>query len=308
LKLDYVVPLSEGSVEIQTFVEDVTDVRFGLPLTYKVQIVTGGNKSKYLTVHHTRMIHITGELIDGEVYGVPALEPVWNRLMDLEKLVGGSAEMYWKGARPGYSGKVDKDVGISADLQDEMKAQMEEYEHGLRRFLIGKGLDIESLAPQVSDPTNHVEVQIQMISAVTGIPKRILTGSERGELASTQDKEAWNTLIMARREEFAEAQIIKPFTERMMEYGILPKRDSYTVEWESLYVVSDKDKAEVGRIRAQSLKDYTLDVQEIMPPEAFFRHVLNLTDDIIDEIWVIQDEEMRSEGRDTNIEEGQGNE
>ncbi|BAQ70866.1 hypothetical protein NHU_03740 [Rhodovulum sulfidophilum] len=40
------------------------------------------------------MIHIAERALEDESIGTPRLERVWNRLMDLDKLLGGSAEMY----------------------------------------------------------------------------------------------------------------------------------------------------------------------------------------------------------------------
>lgn len=289
LKLLYVTPLAESSAEVQTWVESPTDKRYGQPLIYKVTIETAEKKSEDISVHYSRMLHIAGEQLENEVYGIPALEAVWNRLIDLEKMVGGSAEMYWRGARPGYAGKVDKDMAVDDDLKTRTEEQMLEYEHGMRRFLVAQGIDFNSLSPQIADPSNHVDIQIEMISSITGIPKRILTGSERGELASGQDRDQWDALITARREEYAEQQIIMPFVKRMMQYGVLPQSDTVTVLWESLFIISDKDKAEVGRIRATALKEYAQspEAQMIMPPEMFYKLFLGLTDSQMDEVWTV---------------------
>jgi hypothetical protein len=301
LKLLYVTPLAESSAKVQTWVEDPTDKRYGHPLIYKVTIETAEKKSKVISVHYSRMIHIAGEQLENEIYGTPALEPVWNRLMDLEKLVGGSAEMYWRGARPGYAGKVDKDMAVDPDLKTRTEEQMKEYEHGMRRFLVAQGIDFNALAQQIADPSNHVDIQIQMISSITGIPKRILVGSERGELSSGQDRDQWDTMITSRREEFAEQQIIKPFVDRMMRYGALPQSETYSVLWESLFVVSDKDKAEVGRIRATALKEYAQspEAQQIMPPEMFYKLFLGLTDEQMDEVWTILEMVKQEEPEET---------
>jgi len=301
LKLLYVTPLAESSAKVQTWVEDPTDKRYGHPLIYKVTIETAEKKSKVISVHYSRMIHIAGEQLENEIYGTPALEPVWNRLMDLEKLVGGSAEMYWRGARPGYAGKVDKDMAVDPDLKTRTEEQMKEYEHGMRRFLVAQGIDFNALAQQIADPSNHVDIQIQMISSITGIPKRILVGSERGELSSGQDRDQWDTMITSRREEFAEQQIIKPFVDRMMRYGVLPQSETYSVLWESLFVVSDKDKAEVGRIRATALKEYAQspEAQQIMPPEMFYKLFLGLTDEQMDEVWTILEMVKQEEPEET---------
>ena len=112
------------------------------------------------------------------------LEAIFNRMEDIEKLVGGDAEMFWKGARPGFQGMVDKDFEFDDALKEDLMNQVFEYENDLKRILINKGVDLKLLAQQISDPANHMDVQLICVSAVTGIPKRMLSGSERGELAS----------------------------------------------------------------------------------------------------------------------------
>ena len=62
-----------------------------------------------------------------------------------------------------------------------------------------------------------------MISACTGIPYRLLTGVEQGELASTKDQDNWNTRVDARRNSFCTNQIIRPFFNRLIQYrAIVP--------------------------------------------------------------------------------------
>jgi len=286
-ELLYVKPIAEQSAQIATWEKDVTNPRYGLPVLYKVSLIQpGGISSTEVLVHHTRILHVAGEdLLDNDLEGSPKLEVVFNRLKDLEKLVGGSAEMFWRGARPGYAGKVDPEFQMTPETKADLKEQISEYEHNLRRILVNQGVDLQALAMQIADPQNHVDVQIQMISAVTGIPKRILTGSERGELASTQDRDNWFDLVQSRREEYAEPRIIRLLVDRCMEYKVLPEPvDSYTVEWASLYEQSDADKANVGKTRSEALKNYGSSPtnQDIIPPEAFMKLLLNLTDDQVE--------------------------
>lgn len=283
LKLNYVKPLTADSASINTYVKDPGDPRYGMPETYKVQLATVENEqSKSIVVHYSRVIHVTVELLEGEINGEPVLKSVYNRLMDLEKLVGGSAEMFWRGARPGYQGLVDADADFTSTELDELQDQIDEYENKLRRILILQGVKLEELQSQVANPKDHVDVIITMISAVTGIPKRILMGSERGELASTQDETSWYNTIQNRREEYAKPNIIDPFVEKMIELGILPepKDGKYSVMWEDLYASSEKDKAEIGKIRAEALAKYagSPTAESIVPPEAFFEWFLGFNE------------------------------
>lgn len=300
LTLKYVAPYTEEVALINSFNEDVTSNRYGKPEYYDITVgetkshtsPNGGvsastSKTFVLKVHYTRIIHITGETLDSDVYGEPTLQRVWNRLMDLEKLMGGSAEMFWRGARPGYSAEVDKDYSAGTGLKESLDTQFDEYENNLRRVFVNEGIKMNALTPQVSDPAGHVDIQIQMISCITEIPKRMLTGSERGELASSQDTDQWLLKVASRREEMAENQILHPFIDRLIEYGILKiEKGKYTVEWEPLFSVSEKDKAEVGKMRAEALRSYVgaIGAQEVMPPEMFMKFMLGLPREAVSEI------------------------
>lgn len=287
-KLVYVKPFSQRSAKINDgdYVTDPQNERYGLPEYYRITVTEAGSKqSREIKVHHTRVLHVVDDCLESDVKGMPRLQSVYNRLMDIEKLVGGDAEMFWRGARPGYAGKTDKDFQMTETEMDALQDQFDEFEHNLRRILVADGVEMKALAQQIADPKNHVDVQIQMISAVTGIPKRILTGSERGELSSAQDREEWSAYVMMRREEYIEPRIIRPLIEKLITEGVLAKaKEEYMISWEELFSVSDSEKAETGGKMAEALAKYTNSpgAEAIMPPDSFLRHVLKFSDEEIE--------------------------
>lgn len=291
-ELLYVKPVGQNSVTIQKYETDSANERYGLPLLYKVKTTIRKESGVYeeteLIVHYTRVVHLVEDVLEDEVHGTPRLQAVYNRLMDLEKLIGGDAEMFWRGARPGYTGKLDPDFQITDSAMDKLREQVDEFEHNLRRILINEGVDYKALEQQIADPTAHVEVQMQMISSVTGIPKRILTGSERGELSSAQDKQEWISYVASRREEQNEPMILRPFIDRCIDIGVLPKPENneYIVVWDNLFSLSDKEKVELGKTRALALKEYSLNpvAQELMPFDLFCKFFLHLDHLQIEEI------------------------
>lgn len=303
-KLVYLKQFSEASIGIETWETNTSKERYGLPLFYKIQVeATGANSTKDLIVHHSRILHVIHNNLLSEVFGQPRLKPIINRLEDLEKLLGGDAEMYWRGARPGYHAAAQDDYEMGTAETEALEEELDKYEHDLRRFISAKGVDIKPLAQQVADPGEHVDVQLQAISAQTEIPKRILTGSERGELASTQDKDQWLTLIQNRMVEFAEPNILRPFIDKCMEHGILPKVVDYFILWADIFAPSEKQKAEVGKIRAEGLKAYadSLFATELIPPKLAYKLLLGLTEEQAQEIISDVGEVVRLE--DEEIEE-----
>lgn len=291
-KLLYVKPLGEGSATINTWNRNTSDKRFGQPETYTITISSANETTTTATVHWSRIIHTVDGLLESEIEGTPRLKAIFNRLKDLEKIVGASAEMFWRGGRPGYQGKLDKDYQMTTETKADLKDQIDEYENNLRRILVNEGVELSALESQISDPSNHVDIQIQMISSETGIPKRILTGSERGELASTQDMDMWFSLITDRRINFAEPNVLRPFIDRCIEYKILSSpKEKYNVVWSDLFALSKKEQAEIGKTRGTALKDYSLAALQgvDLPEKALYRHILVLDDD---EIELIEQEKL----------------
>jgi len=294
-KLIFVKPYGQTAVNIKTLESDPTNERYGLPLIYSIKLTDKLQNVDITTVtttevdvHYTRVVHIVDDVLESEIIGNPRLESIWNRMMDLEKIVGGDAEMYWRGARPGFQGKVDKDFQMTPETRADLKDQIDEYENYLRRILVNEGVSYEALQQKIANPANHVDIQIQMIATVTGIPKRILTGTERGELSSNQDAAEWRSYVQSRREDHAEPNIVRPFIDRCIKLQILPKptTDDYVVIWSDLYALSESDKVKIGLDRSTALKNYLSAPmgEGIVPPEAFLIYFLGLKDQDIEAI------------------------
>lgn len=299
-KLLYLRPLSELTATIESFESNQTNKRYGLPKFYNIVLSTNADTKvvsglgESIKVHYSRVLHITEDVLQNEVYGTPRLEAIYNRLIDLDKIVGGDAEMFWRGARPGYTGKVDPEYQMSDTMQKSLEEQIELLEHSLKRIMVNEGVTFEALQQQIADPANHVDVQVQMISADTEIPKRVLTGSESGELSSSQDQTQWNAYVSTRREERVEPNILRPFVDKCIELDILPPagESKYLIQWDKLFSMSNKEKVDLGKARAISLKFYAGDpvAQQMMPMPVFLEHFLGFDLGQIDAIMALQNE------------------
>ena len=300
-ELLYMMPYTELNATVSTYESNTKNERYGHPTLYQVNrksLGIGSDTGLQTNVHWTRILHVAEDTLEDDLAGIPRLRAILNRLYDLQKIVGGSAEMYWRGALPGYGLKVDENRTLGTQDLADLKVEMEKYLHGLQRFVRLEGVSIQDFAVQVADPSNHVDVQIDMICAQTRIPKRILLGSERGELASTQDKVAWAAVIEARRLEYCEPMILRPFIDRLIKVGALPepKGNEYTIEWPDLLAPGDKEKAEIGEVRSKALKNYadSIGAEDVLPPEIFYKKILHLSDDEIEKIESIL-QKMQSE-------------
>jgi hypothetical protein len=308
-KLLYVKPFSQNDATIETYVTDATNPRYGLPLLYSINVGNAdGTAQSTIRVHYTRVIHVVDEPLESEIASCSRLEVVFNNLKDLEKIVGGSAEMFWKGARPGMQADVKDGYTMGQPEKAALEDQFDEFEHNLRRILQTKGIDLKALSSQISDPKTHVDIQLMMISAVTNIPVRVLVGSERGELSSGQDADEWNAYCTSRRKEFAEPYIVRPLVNQLISVGVLPESGNktnpkkYTVQWEELFTQSEKDKVDVGKVRSEAIKNY-VGAESVMPPEAFYEFCLGMSQDQITLVMEMIDQYKIEEQKELDEEE-----
>lgn len=280
VKLLYLKAIAEDSVKVLKWEENASNPRYGKPKIYQIITSKPGNlgNTSQMEIHHSRVIHVNTESLESDIYGRPDLHPIINRLVDIEKVLGGDAEMFWRGARPGYTALAKDDYSMGPEEIEKLEAELTKYEHDIRRFITAQGVDIKALEQQVADPTAHLDVQLQAISAQTGIPKRILIGSERGELSSAQDKNEWLALIQTRQTEHAEPVILRPFIDKCMEHSILPKT-VYSVLWVDIFAPSEKDKVEIGKRRAEAVKIYSdsINASEILSPSLAGKLLFGMT-------------------------------
>ena len=252
----YLSVYSQKSAQITKLDDDPQSVRFGLPLLYDIDL--GRSASGLPTsglgtrrVHASRLLHVAEGLLEDEVYGRSRLEACYNLLDDLAKTVGASAEAIWRLAYKGLfiTNRDDYEMPVKGtDAADALDDQITEFIHEFRRALILEGVDVSELGGAVVDPSGFFSVVISLLSAATGIPQRKLVGSERGELASSQDERNWAAQIASRRTTFAGPVLLNPLVDRLIETGVLPEPDSgeYNFVWRPFYQPTEEEEAETA--------------------------------------------------------------
>lgn len=283
-ELLYLRCFDESVVEIEKIENDRTSPRYGKPTMYKVTYLSDDQNNKVQTekyIHWSRCLHIADNRETSEIYGVPRQQPVYNRLCDMQKLMGGSAEMFWKGGFPGHAFEMDPEHGGSlTDTQKTaLRQEVEDYSNDLQRFLLLSGVKAKSLSPQVADPGPHVKCNVQYIAMTLGCPYRIFIGTEEARIASSQDAMTWNKRVSRRQLYYVNPMILRPFVDKMIDLGIVTQpKDTYSVKWYDLNSPTDKEKAEIGKIRTEALSRYVLgDVFEVIAPEDYLKMIVGMT-------------------------------
>lgn len=277
-ELLYVQPHGERTAQIIRWDDNPSSPRYGKPLLYRITTGTNwtgmGAGQKTLTVHHSRVIHVAEKPLEDASIGTPRLERLWNRLMDMDKLIGGSSEVYWQNAAQLMAFVAEKDAEWAEGEAEDMREQLEEMQHGLRRALRLRGVTPHSLSASTPDARNHLESILEVIAGASGIPKRILLGSERGELSSQQDENNWAARIAERREQYATPQILNPFIQRGQRFGFLPEGE-FEVDWPEADTLGEQGRADIALKKAQALQAYTSTPgADLVVPEPEFRQWL----------------------------------
>jgi len=210
-------------------------------------------------VHASRLIHVAEGTLEDDVFGRPRLRRVWDRLDDLAKTVGGAAEIFWLTANRGMQFDVDPEkVTITPEITAAIEAQLKEYDSGLRRILQTSGVNIKGLnelgAGNVN-PLGVFRVVAAIIIGTTGIPYRMLFGTERGQNINAEDRAGWLEQIAQRRATFGKEVVLQPFIERLVHAGALPKlaREA-ELFWPPVH--DDMRQAEVADITARAVLNH----------------------------------------------------
>jgi hypothetical protein len=240
----------DADVSVYELETDPQNERFGLPRSYYLRRTELMPDATMRPVHWSRVIHVAEGVLWDEINGMPALERVWNLIDDLEKVTGGGAEAFWLRANQGLHLDIDKDMQLP-DAQAAvaaLKEQAEEYKHQLTRWLRTRGVTVSPLGSDVANFSSPADAILTQIAGAKGIPKRILTGSEMGELASSQDRDNWKDQINGRQTQYAGPYIIRPLIDRLIKYGYLPTPakgvDAYEVKWPQMQVLTEQEKAD----------------------------------------------------------------
>lgn len=296
--LVFVQVFGRWNVTINEWVSDTTDPQYGKPLFYELKAGQPGAllqgtglaessvsaRQSNLKVHHSRVIHVADDVEEDDLMGTPRMLPVLNDLQMLELVASGSAEMFWRGGFPGMSLEMDAQARpLTAEEKTALNETIQNYVMGLERVMRLQGIQAKPIGGMTNsgpNPGPTCDTLFQMISAGTGIPMRILTGSERGELASSQDSENWYSRVDERRANWAECEVVRPIVQRLIDCKVLPepKGGEFTVDWAKAVAATEAERVDLGSKRTQSLSSYVgSGLMDVIPPADYFERFLAMS-------------------------------
>jgi len=184
---------------------------------------------------------------------------VYDNVLDIRKIRGSSAEMFYKGAFPGIAVEAVDDVTGGAQLDLEgMRKSIELYENSLQRWFGLTNARANVLSSQVQSPADHLRINLEEICIAKGCPLRIFMGSESAHLASDQDASAWNNRIMERQQNYLTPYLVRPFLTRLVQIGALPEPQNgvFRIDWQDLNTMTEGEKYAVARERLGLMQTY----------------------------------------------------
>lgn len=279
-ELLYVSVFQENDASVVEWETHRSHPRYGKPTMYQLNMENPMGGTSNERVHWTRVLHVVDNRLSSEVYGEPAMKPVWNDLIDLRKLKGGASEGYWRaclsGIAWGLNDKlVDPNTTMTEAQEESFLDEVEKYSNSLQRDIISMGLVPHDIAPKLIDPSPFYKGLIELICIQMGVPVAIFMGREEGKLAADENRSAWLERVKGRQSNHVTPRIIRPFVQICQMYGVLPvTAEDVIIKWPDRNSPSDKDIADTALKVTQALSAYVGGgVNQVMGEEQYFGQV-----------------------------------
>lgn len=246
-----IIPAWEGQLQVAEWDDDEQSETYGHPKMFNFNEAQVGSqaqgRNRSFEVHPDRVI-IWSET--GDVHDRSALEPGYNDLLTLEKIVGAGGEGFWKNAKSAPVLEVDKEARLSEMAQamgvtedevvEALNEGVEDWQKGFDKLLMLQGMTAKTLGVTLPSSEHFYAAPLQNFAASVEIPVKILVGMQTGERASKEDADEWARTIMGRRNDWVIPGIMT-LVQRLERVGILPERD-WWLQWADLTEADMADK------------------------------------------------------------------
>jgi len=254
----YFMPYSYEGITILKWDTEPTSPRCGQPEEYQVRTVNLGDKEKEVTfttriVHWSRIVHLAEGALDSDVEGASALMPVFNALLDKDKVRGASSESFYRNARRVFALEAEKGARLSMTTESKQAFQDEinDFNNGYQDFMRLDGMKANQLQPGLFSPRDSFDIAVEEIAGTTGIPIRILTGKGGGQLAGSEDRASWNSLVTDRQDAECSPWLLRTL-QILDEVGLIKLPDDVVISWPPQKALSETEEADATQKRASA--------------------------------------------------------
>ncbi len=265
---------------VKQWIDDVNNPRYNMPESYSIRN-TSGRGSKEVIIHHSRVLHVAEGSLVNNIFGHPRLWTHWNTLDDLVKVVGGSAEMHWFAAYMGLHVNIPGDKQLKPGTEANLNRQLSDYHDGIGKAIRTRDVEITPLGGTTVDPSGLFQVLLSSLAIESGIPLRILLGTEAGALSSEQDRANWAKEVDNRRNLFIEPIFLNPMLRLLVNMGVLPEEPGLQWEWESGFKLNRLERGrhayDIGRALVNVKKTLLQEEEQVVPGQQVASEVDNVS-------------------------------
>lgn len=253
------IPVWEAQLDVSQWNNDPDSDTFGMPKMYQFTEMPVGSESgrpgRIIDVHPDRVFILAEGADDDGMDGESMLEAGFNKLLDIEKISGGSAEGFLKNASRqlnfNFSAKTNfsqlaRALGVSeSELSDAMDEQTRRLNNNTDSAVMMQEGDASVLSVAAADPEPTWRTALNEFCATIPIPVKILIGMQTGERASTEDMKDWAKTGNARRAGFL-ADVVEGIVRWFIRLEIIPApaEEEITIHWSDLLAPGDAEKIE----------------------------------------------------------------
>lgn len=251
---------------------DPTSEFYGKPLSYTVR----GNNGLSMQVHPSRLAVFQGnaaaddELAAQQGWGDSVLVSVLNAIKNADSTAGNIASLV-------FEAKVDiiRSPNFMASLADPEYA-----DRWLKRFslanmakgvngvlMLDKDEEYESKSTSFATLPDILDRFLQIVSGAADIPATRLLGQSPAGLASTGESDLRNYYDrISAMQEIEMTPAMHRMDEAIIRSALGSRPPEVHYIWSSLWQISDKERADIGKIDAETIK--ALNETGLFPPEA----------------------------------------
>ncbi|WP_446470627.1 anti-CBASS protein Acb1 family protein [Xenorhabdus stockiae] len=263
LKVDALVnliPVWESQLTVAEWDSDINSDTYGQPTMFNfderpVGQVDVQGPAKQLAIHPSRVIILCEGAEDGDIFsGTPLLRAGYNKLLDIEKVSGGSSEGFLKNASRQIGVEFDKETNLHdittaaikagyPDLGAALEDKISKLNRGTDSAAVMQAGKLNVLSVTPGDPTPTWEVTTREFCASVQVPFTVLFGTQTGKLAGDKDDTTWKVRLNGRRWGFL-TQYITRLLRRLWEIGVItpPGSGEVTIAWSDMLAASEQEK------------------------------------------------------------------
>lgn len=266
-----VMPAWEGQLIPGSLDQNPASDRYGMPIEFTYQ-QTGVRRNAQrdgtdqFTVHHSRVLIWNEGAVGNTIYGESCLEPIYNALLDWEKVRGAGAEGFWKKAAMRGVLQAMKDTAgqaPTAEQLDQLTEVITEMQNNFDQVPYLGGMELKPFGDggSLGSIDKASQIALEDVAAGRGWSAKGLVGAQEGRLAGDQDSSIDKQTAQSRRENYISMQI----TQMLQWLSVHTDYDgaSMIVEWDDLMAPSDSSRLELAEKMSKVNKEM---MQEIFTP------------------------------------------